>query len=92
MKKYNIEEKEMFSFLTSKQIDEISDIAILKNFEPGQIIYDRKEQVSNLHILLEGEVSLRLPSRKDMITKNFTLEIENYRDMVLYLDRIYYLE
>ena len=76
MKKYNIEGKEMFSLLTSKQIDEISDVAILKNFEPGQIIYDHKEQANNLYILLEGEVSLRLPGRKDISAENFALEIE----------------
>jgi CRP-like cAMP-binding protein len=76
MKKFNIEEKEMFSLLTSRQVGEISDAAVLKNFEPGQIIYDHKEQVNNLYILLEGEVSLRLPSRKDISAENFSLEIE----------------
>ena len=76
MKKYNIEEREIFSLLTSKQVSEISEIALIKDFEGGQIIYDQKEEANNLFILLEGEVSLRIPSKKDMSIENFSLEIE----------------
>ncbi len=76
MKKYDIEEKEIFSLLTSKQIAEISDAAIIKDFEAGKIIYDQKEQAKNMFILLEGEVSLKLPSDKDMSIETFSLEIE----------------
>ena len=76
MKKYNIEEREIFSLLTSKQVAEISEIALIKDFEGGQIIYDQKEEANNLFILLEGEVSLRIPSKKDMSIENFSLEIE----------------
>lgn len=76
MKKFDIKEKEMFSLLTSNQIDEISDIAILKDFEEGKIIYDQKEQAKNIFVLLEGEVSLRLPSKADLSVDNFSLEID----------------
>ena len=76
MKKFNIEEKEIFSLLTSKQVTEISDVAVIKNFEEGQIVYDHKEQAKNLFILLEGEVSLRIPSKKDTSIAKFSLEIE----------------
>ena len=76
MKKLNIEEKEIFSLLTSKQVAEISEVAVIKDFEEGQIVYDQKEIAKNLFILLEGEVSLRIPSRKDMSIENFSLEIE----------------
>ena len=76
MKKYNIEEREIFSLLTSKQVAEISEVAVIKDFEEGQIIYDQKEEAKNLFILLEGEVSLRIPSKKDMSIENFSLEIE----------------
>jgi CRP-like cAMP-binding protein len=76
MKKYNIEEKEIFSHLTSKQVVEISEVAQIKDFEEGEIIYDQKEEAQNLFILLEGEVSLRIPSRKDMNIEIFSLEIE----------------
>ena len=76
MKKLNIEEKEIFSLLTSKQVAEISEVAVIKDFEEGQIVYDQKETAKNLFILLEGEVSLRIPSRKDMSIENFSLEIE----------------
>jgi len=76
MKKHNIEEKEIFSLLTSKQVTEISEVANIKDFEEGQIIYDQKEEAKNLFILLGGEVSLRIPSKKDMNIENFSLEIE----------------
>lgn len=76
MKKYNIEEKEIFSLLTSKQIAEISEVAQINDFEEGKIIYDQKEEARNLFILLEGEISLRIPSKKDMNIENFSLEIE----------------
>ena len=76
MKKHNIEEKEIFSLLTSKQVAEISEVANIKDFEEGQIIYDQKEEAKNLFILLGGEVSLRIPSKKDMNFENFSLEIE----------------
>jgi len=76
MKKHNIEEREIFSLLTSKQVAEISEVALIKDFEGGQIIYDQKEEANNLFILLEGEVSLRIPSKKDMSIENFSLEIE----------------
>ena len=77
MKKYEIVEKEIFSLLTSKQISEISEAAVIKDFEADQIIYDRKEVAKNLFILLEGEVSLRVPSRDDTSIDSLSLEIEN---------------
>ena len=69
MKKYEIVEKEIFSLLTSKQIGEISDSAIIKDFETDQIIYERKE----------GEVSLRVPGRDDTNIESLSLEIENIK-------------
>ena len=77
MKKYEIVEKEIFSLLTSKQIGEISEAALIKDFEADQIIYERKEAAKNLFILLEGEVSLRVPSRDDASIESLSLEIEN---------------
>ena len=77
MKKYEIVEKEIFSLLTSKQIGEISEAAVIKDFEADQIIYERKEAAKNLFILLEGEVSLRVPSRDDTSIESLSLEIEN---------------
>jgi len=80
MKKFNIEEKEIFSLLTSKQVAEISEVAVIKHFQEGQIVYDHKEAAINLFILLEGEVSLRIPSKKDMSIEKFSLEIEKITD------------
>lgn len=76
MKKYEIIEKEIFSLLTSKQIGEISEMALIKDFETEQIIYDRKQSAKNSFILLEGEVSLRIPSKIDPSIENFSLEID----------------
>ena len=76
MKKYEIVEKEIFSLLTSKQISEISEAATIKDFEADQIIYDRKEVAKNLFILLDGEVSLRVPGRNDTSIDSLSLEIE----------------
>lgn len=76
MEKVNIEEKEIFSLLTSKQITEISEIAVIKDFEEDQIIYIPQETARDLYILLEGEVLLSIPSKRDLSFDNFSLEIE----------------
>ncbi|MDY6853983.1 MAG: cyclic nucleotide-binding domain-containing protein [Thermodesulfobacteriota bacterium] len=79
MKGYKIEGKEIFSVLTPKQVDEISDIAIIKNSEEGEILFNQGEHAKNFHILLEGEVVLELPSSKDTNYENFSLEIERIK-------------
>ena len=77
MEKFDIAKGEIYSLLTSNQIDELSEIAVIKDFGEEQIIYDQKEEAKNLFILLEGRVSLRIPSNKDKTIENFSLEIEN---------------
>ena len=54
MEKVKIEEKEIFSLLTSKQISEISEFAIVEDFEEDQIIYNPQETARDIYILLEG--------------------------------------
>ena len=76
MRKFDIEKKEIFSLLTSNQIDELSEIAIIKDFGEGQNVYDQGEEAKNLFILLEGEVSLKIPSYKDKSIEDFSLEID----------------
>ena len=76
MEKIKIEEKEIFSLLTSKQIEQITKSAEVKDFEENQIIYNHQEVARDLYILLEGEVSLRVPSKKDLSFDNFSIEIE----------------
>lgn len=77
MAKLHLEEKEIFSLLTPKQIAEISEAAVVRDYDKDQIIYDQKEQAKDLFILLDGEVSLRLPGKKDISVERFSLEIEN---------------
>jgi CRP-like cAMP-binding protein len=76
MEKVNVEEKEIFSLLTSKQISEISEIAVIRDFEEDQIIYIPQETAKDLYILLEGEISLSVPSKRDLSFDSFSLEIE----------------
>ena len=76
MEKFDIAKGEIYSLLTSNQIDDLSEIAVVKDFGEEQIIYDQKEKAKNLFILLEGEVSLRIPSNKDMSIEDFSLEID----------------
>jgi CRP-like cAMP-binding protein len=76
MKNHEIFKKEIFSLLTSKQIGEISDAAIIKDFEANEIIYERKEVAKNLYILLEGEIALKVPGRNDISIESLSLEIE----------------
>ena len=77
MEKIKIEEKEIFSLLTSKQIEQITKSAEVKDFEENQIIYNHQEVARDLYILLEGEVSLRVPSKKDLSFDNFSIEVES---------------
>jgi signal-transduction protein with cAMP-binding, CBS, and nucleotidyltransferase domain len=80
MEKVKIEEKEIFSLLTSKQIEEITKSAEVKDFEENQIIYNHQETARDLYILLEGEVSLRVPSKKDLSFDNFSIEVESIKN------------
>ena len=80
MKSYQIEEKEIFSFLTARQIREICDVGISKDFDEDEIIYEQKEKAQNLFILLEGEISLKIPSSENMPIEYYSLEIERIRD------------
>ncbi len=76
MERFDIEKKEIFSLLTINQIDELSEIAVIKDFGEAQIIYNQKEEAKNLFILLEGEVSLGIPSNKEKSIEDFSLEID----------------
>ena len=76
MEEVKIEEKEIFSLLTSKQIAEITKFATVKDFEENHIIYNHQDTARDLYILLEGEVSLRVPSKKDLSFDSFSIEIE----------------
>lgn len=80
MKTHQIEKNEIFGLLTFKQVDAIHDAAQIKSFEPGQIVYEHKEQAHNVYFLLEGEVALKIPSQKDTSIKQFSLEIDVIKD------------
>lgn len=79
MKKSIIEGREIFQHLTHKQIAEIHDAAEIRNIEADQIIFDQKQEVKNFYILLEGEISLRLPGTRDRTPAKFSLEIDRIK-------------
>jgi CRP-like cAMP-binding protein len=79
MQDYTIEEKEIFSLLTPKQISEISDLAVVKRYAADDIIYNQNEPAGRLFILLDGEVVLTLPSLGVSTSKPFVLQIDIVR-------------
>ena len=80
MQEYALEDNEVFSLLTPKQISEISDLALIKRYAENDIIYNHNEPATTLYILLEGEVALTLPAAGDATAKPLTLEIDIVRD------------
>ncbi|MFH1050767.1 MAG: cyclic nucleotide-binding domain-containing protein [bacterium] len=80
MKEFKIEDKEIFMMLTSKQVSLIAEKGKVRNYEPGEIIYDFKAIAKDIFFLLEGEVSLRLPGKKDQTPEFFSYEIESIKN------------
>lgn len=54
--------QEVFSFLLPEQVNAISDAAERLDFKAGEIIYEKGEKADYFYIVLDGEVTLRLPS------------------------------
>ena len=80
MKEFQIEGKELFSLLTSKQVSEISDIAEVRHFAEKAIVFNEHEYAGNLFILLEGEVVLTLSKAKGASGETLFLEIDRIED------------
>jgi CRP-like cAMP-binding protein len=54
--------QEVFSFLLPEQVNTISDAAERLNFKAGEFIYEKGDRADFFYIILDGEVTLRLPS------------------------------
>ena len=53
--------QELFSFLLPDQVNAISDASEREAFKPGEFIYNKGDKATDFFIVLEGEVTLRLP-------------------------------
>lgn len=53
---------EVFSFLRPEQVDAISDCAERVEYPSGAVVYERGASADHLYTVLEGEVTLRLPT------------------------------
>lgn len=53
---------EVFSFLRPEQVDTISDRAERVEFPAGAVVYERGAPADHLYTVLDGEVTLRMPT------------------------------
>ncbi len=58
-----LESQEVFSFLRPDQVNTISEAAEVIQYYAGDIVYRRGERADYTWVVLEGEVSLRLPAQ-----------------------------
>jgi len=53
--------RDMFKFLSPKQLDTISDQSNMVHYESGEIVYEMGDPAEHLFTVITGQVSLRLP-------------------------------
>jgi len=58
-----LDKTEVFQFLRPDQLKMISDVARVEMFRAGDTIYEKGARADHFYIVLEGQVSLRLPTR-----------------------------
>jgi len=58
-----LERQEVFQYLRPDQFMTISDAAKVLEFRAGDTIYSKGEQADFFYVVLDGEVSLRLPGK-----------------------------
>jgi CRP-like cAMP-binding protein len=58
-----LDKTEVFQFLRPDQLKMISDVARVELFQAGDTIYEKGARADHFYIVLEGQVSLRLPTR-----------------------------
>ena len=58
-----LDRHEVFQFLRPDQLKKISDVARVAVFKAGETVYEKGARADYFYILLEGQVSLRIPSR-----------------------------
>jgi signal-transduction protein with cAMP-binding, CBS, and nucleotidyltransferase domain len=66
---------EVFQFLRPDQMKKISDMAEVVTCESGEMVYEKDTPAAYFYIVLDGQVSLRLPSRSGI-----SLEIDQLNE------------
>jgi CRP-like cAMP-binding protein len=66
-----LEGQEVFQFLRPEQLKAISDVAEVVEFAAGETIYEKDAKADHFYVVLEGQVSLRLPG-----TSGVSLQID----------------
>jgi len=67
--------QEVFQFLRPEQLKAISDVADVVELEAGESVYEKGSSADHFFVVLDGQVSLRLPVRSgvslqvDLLTK-----------------------
>jgi len=56
-----LEGQEVFQFLRPEQVKAISDVAQVVEFRAGDTIYEKDSPAEFFYVVLEGQVSLRMP-------------------------------
>jgi CRP-like cAMP-binding protein len=60
-----LKKQEIFQLLRPEQLNLLSEAAEVVKFKAGQMIYARGTRASRFYIVLKGQVSLRLPGKKE---------------------------
>lgn len=58
-----LEAQKVFSSLRPDQIDALSNAADIIDYQAGDTVYYQGKQADHIYVVLEGEVSLRLPGK-----------------------------
>lgn len=58
-----LEGQEVFQYLRPEQLKAISDVAEVVEFEAGETVYEKDTPAEFFYVVLEGQVSLRLPGQ-----------------------------
>ena len=59
-----LDRQEVFQFLRPDQVKTISDVAEVVSYQAGDIVYSKGAIADHFYIVLEGQVSLRLPGHR----------------------------
>ena len=55
--------RDMFKFLSAKQLDTISEQSNMVRYEAGEVVYEMGDPADHLFTVITGQVSLRLPGK-----------------------------
>jgi CRP-like cAMP-binding protein len=58
-----LEGQEVFQFLRPEQLKAISDVADVVEMTAGETVYEKGARADHFYVVLDGQVSLRLPAR-----------------------------